>query len=167
MTTKYLADSLQEEAEKSISPQGEYLRQVSSQEILAPDGDAVEPSATVAELATSESNVNAVVRELQQVITMAKQKEATLISQVSELQTALSVERASVERSQKELDEAKQMILQLAESNSQLIAEKEGFKPARDSSKLIHHKKSHLLTQKLTNHPKASDDFAANAWLYD
>jgi len=133
MTTKHLADLLQEEARNLASAQVESLDQVNRQEITT----AEEP------------------------------KEVTLLNQVRDLQTALSLQKASSERSQQELEEAKQMILQLAQSNSQLIEENKGLKQAKDGSKLNNYKKSHLLSEKLTDKPKVSDDFAANTWLYD
>lgn len=167
MTTKHLADLLQEEARNLASAQVASINQVNSQEIPTAEEYTAKLSATVSELTTSQIGVEAIIKELEQVITQLEQKEVTLLNQVSDLQTGMSVQKASSERSQQELEEAKQMILQLAQSNSQLIEENKGLKQAKDGSKLNNYKKSHLLSEKLTDKPKASDDFAANTWLYD
>ena len=167
MTTKHLADLLQKEARNLASVQVESVNQVDSQEIPTAEESSAELSATVSELTISQTSVEGIVRELEQVITQLEQKEVTLLNQVNNLQTALAVQKASSERSQQELEEAKEMILQLAQSNSQLIAENKGLKQAKEGSKLNNYKKSHLLSEKLTDKPKASDDFTANTWLYD
>jgi len=168
MARKRLADLLQEEARNLTPDEAE----VSSPETMEETATEDISTATTTPLLDShqfelEATVKELQQELEQVITQAKQKEEILQQEIRNLQAALAVEKTSAERKQAELDEAKQVVLQLAESNSQLIEEINGLKQPREKSHYIVHKKSHRLPEKLTTQPNESDDFASNTWLYD
>ncbi len=82
------------------------------------------------------ADLETTVQQLKQQLEQAQQKEQTLEQQVKELQTAIAAKEQLTERLKKELYQAKQDIVKLAEINSALKAQVNG-------SKQIHTSKQH------------------------
>lgn len=183
MVRKRLADLLQEEAQKFTPPQGESVIEISAEVIAeASDSPTEEPPVQISE---STAALEATVNELRTTLEKAQKKETTLQKQITDLQSALSSQKAATENLTKELDETKKTALQLAESNSKLIEEINGFKqvkeivkkeivkapvttPVKEAYNSLNYKKSHRSPERLQEKPtQANDDFADNTWLYD
>jgi predicted RNase H-like nuclease (RuvC/YqgF family) len=177
MPKKNLSNLIQEETTKFTPLQGEPVIEVSAEAVLETqvptDNTPVIPINNQLELEAS-------IKELQKTVSTLKQKESTLIKQISDLQTAFSEKEALVERLTRELYETKQTALQLADSNSQLLEEikvlKQPTQPsypqmsqqASQISKSIQYKKSHRSVERLQEKPNQdSEDFSQNTWLYD
>ncbi|MEA5620175.1 hypothetical protein VB711_20335 [Cronbergia sp. UHCC 0137] len=187
MVEKRLTDLLQEESQKFTSIEGESTIDINAEAIT--EEDAPETSTQI--------NLELTVKELQQMIDKSQKQELDLQQQVSDLktafdksqkqeivlqqqvinlQTALFEQKPLAERLTKELEEAKQTILQLVEANSKLIAEINDLRrvkepeaqPVRAITKSINPKKSHRSPERLQERPtQSNENFADNTWLYD
>ncbi|MFO5438684.1 MAG: hypothetical protein ACLBM4_08460, partial [Dolichospermum sp.] len=120
----------------------------------------------------TQSDLEAIIKELQKTVDTLKQKESTLIEKISALQMVISEQKELTERLTEELYETKQTALQLADSNSQLLEEIKVFKqPSQQTSQIsksIQYKKSHRSIERLQEKPNQdSEDFSKNTWLYD
>ncbi|MFO5476371.1 MAG: hypothetical protein ACLBM2_21185, partial [Dolichospermum sp.] len=120
----------------------------------------------------TQSELEAIIKELQKTVDILKQKESTLIEKISALQMVISEKKELTERLTEELYETKQTALQLADSNSQLLEEIKVFKqPSPQTSQIsksIQYKKSHRSIERLQEKPNQdSEDFSKNTWLYD
>lgn len=177
MPKKNLSNLIQEDNTKFIPLQDEPVIEITAEAILETliqtTDTAILPINNHLELADS-------IKELQQIVSRLKQKESTLIKQISDLQIAVSEKEVLAERLIKELSETKQTALQLADSNSQLLEEIKILKqPSQQPhsqlsqqgsqiSKSIQYKKSHRSIERLQEKPNQdSADFSANTWLYD
>ena len=200
MVKKRLSDLLQEEAQKSSPPEGETTIEVTAIPIHSPVDEVEEaasnstesdPTLLVEETTAKRTNLTkveleATVKELTQTVEQVRQKEATLEQQIVELQSALSEQKEFALRLKKELKEAKQAAVYLAEANSKLTEdinslEKEKkintleqeknintLKPEPKIPKQTNYKKSY---QKLENlpqkQPQGSIDASPQTWLLD
>ncbi|MBS9383034.1 MAG: hypothetical protein HEQ24_01900 [Dolichospermum sp. BR01] len=177
MPKKNLSNLIQEEAQKFTPLPGEPVIEIAAEAVLETqiptDDTSILPNNNQLELEAS-------IKELQQTVATLKQKSSTLTQQISALQIAVSEKEALAERLTKELQETKQTALQLADSNSQLLAEIKVLKqPTQQShpqlsqqasqiSKSIQYKKSHRSIERLQEKPNQdSEDFSKNTWLYD
>ncbi|MEA5550230.1 hypothetical protein VB713_04405 [Anabaena cylindrica UHCC 0172] len=187
MAKKNLSDLLQEEAQKFTPQVGDTAIEVTAQKVEE------ENSSSLVEETTSNStspkrttptkaDLEVTIKELTATLEKANRKEVSLKEQISDFKTDLSAQKALAERLTTELHETKKTALQLAESNSQLIAEinelkkvkepaKETFiEPIKETSRSlsINPKKSHRSSERLQEMPNQSNDnFADNTWLYD
>jgi chromosome segregation ATPase len=171
MPKKNLTNLIQQEAQKFTPPTGEPVIEVTAQAVL-------ETQTTITDTPHSPNNkeLEAKIEELQQIVATSKQKEANLKNKIKDLQITVTEKEALVERLMLELQETKQTALQLADSNSQLLAEIKVFKQphpqpneqATQISKSIQYKKSHRSIERLQEKPtQDSEDFSKNTWLYD
>ncbi len=177
MPKKNLSNLIQEEAQKFTPLQGEPIIEIAAESVLevkTPINDI--PDSTH----NTQLELEASVKELQQIVFTLKQQESTLKQQISDLQIVVSEKEALAERLTKEVYETKQTALQLADSNSQLLEEIKVLKqpyqqsspqPSTQSSQIsksIQYKKSHRSIERLQEKPSQdSEDFSKNTWLYD
>ena len=133
----------------------------------------------------SKNDLEIAVQKLKQTLEEYQNKEKILHQQIVDLQSALYEKQVLTEKLTKELHEAKQTALQLAEANSQLIAEsnstvqvkhKNSPTPAKQEKSAIQVKekynpakyiKSRRIPEHLIERKKPDDNFAENTWLYD
>jgi chromosome segregation ATPase len=158
-----LTDLLQAEARTFTSTEGESVIDITANEVITED--------PASESDMVKTDLQVTVKELSEILEKAQKQESALYQQISDLQASLFTQKTVSERLQKELDEARQVVLQLAESNSQLLEEIKEFKQVKEISHLtrpMNHKKSHRTPERLQELPTGNnDDFATNTWLYD
>lgn len=173
MAKKNISNLTQEESKKFIPLQGEPIIEIIAEPVLEPQIQTPETPITTIK---TQSDLEAIIKELQKTVDTLKQKESTLIEKISALQMVISEKKALTERLTEELYETKQTALQLADSNSQLLEEIKVFKQpsqqpsqqASQISKSIQYKKSHRSIERLQEKPNQdSEDFSKNTWLYD
>jgi predicted ribosome quality control (RQC) complex YloA/Tae2 family protein len=177
MPQKNLSNLIQEEITKFTPLEGEPVIEVAAETVLETQ---ILTANTPISPTNNDLELEASIKELQQTVATLKQKESTLIKQISDLQIAAFENEALAERLTKELHETKQTALQLADSNSQLLEEIKIFKQpiqqthsqpsqqASQISKSIQYKKSHRSIERLQEKPSQdSEDFSKNTWLYD
>jgi hypothetical protein len=169
MAKKNISNLTQEESKKFIPLQGEPIIEIIAEPVLEPEIQTTETPITTIK---TQSDLEAIIKELQKTVDTLKQKESTLIEKISALQMVISEKKALAERLTEELYETKQTALQLADSNSQLLEEIKVFKqPSQQTSQIsksIQYKKSHRSIERLQEKPNQdSEDFSKNTWLYD
>lgn len=169
MAKKNISNLTQEESKKFIPLQGEPIIEIIAEPVLEPEIQTPETPITTIK---TQSDLEAIIKELQKTVDTLKQKESTLIEKISALQMVISEKKALAERLTEELYETKQTALQLADSNSQLLEEIKVFKqPSQQPSQIsksIQYKKSHRSIERLQEKPNQdSEDFSKNTWLYD
>lgn len=169
MAKKNISNLTQEESKKFIPLQGEPIIEIIAEPVLEPQIQTPETPITTIK---TQSELEAIIKELQKTVDTLKQKESTLIEKISALQMVISEKKALTERLTEELYETKQTALQLADSNSQLLEEIKVFKqPSQQTSQIsksIQYKKSHRSIERLQEKPNQdSEDFSKNTWLYD
>lgn len=169
MAKKNISNLTQEESKKFIPLQGEPIIEIIAEPVLEPQIQTPETPITTIK---TQSDLEAIIKELQKTVDTLKQKESTLIEKISALQMVISEKKALTERLTEELYETKQTALQLADSNSQLLEEIKVFKqPSQQTSQIsksIQYKKSHRSIERLQEKPNQdSEDFSKNTWLYD
>jgi hypothetical protein len=169
MAKKNISNLTQEESKKFIPLQGEPIIEIIAEPVLEPEIQTPETPITTIK---TQSDLEAIIKELQKTVDTLKQKESTLIEKISALQMVISEKKALTERLTEELYETKQTALQLADSNSQLLEEIKVFKqPSQQTSQIsksIQYKKSHRSIERLQEKPNQdSEDFSKNTWLYD
>jgi hypothetical protein len=169
MAKKNISNLTQEESKKFIPLQGEPIIEIIAEPVLEPEIQTPETPITTIK---TQSDLEAIIKELQKTVDTLKQKESTLIEKISALQMVISEKKALAERLTEELYETKQTALQLADSNSQLLEEIKVFKqPSQQTSQIsksIQYKKSHRSIERLQEKPNQdSEDFSKNTWLYD
>lgn len=165
MTKKNISNLTQEESKKFIPLQGEPIIEIIAEAVLEPQ---IQTPETPIPAIKNQSELEAIIKELQKTVDTLKQKECTLMQKISALQMVISEQKALAERLTEELYETKQTALQLADSNSQLLEEIKIFKQPSQISKSIQYKKSHRSIERLQEKPNQdSEDFSKNTWLYD
>lgn len=169
MAKKNISNLTQEESKKFIPLQGEPIIEIIAEPVLEPE---IQTPETPINTIKTQSDLEAIIKELQKTVDTLKQKESTLIEKISALQMVISEKKALTERLTEELYETKQTALQLADSNSQLLEEIKVFKqPSQQTSQIsksIQYKKSHRSIERLQEKPNQdSEDFSKNTWLYD
>ncbi|MBD2140076.1 hypothetical protein H6F39_01405 [Anabaena sp. FACHB-1250] len=169
MAKKNISNLTQEEGKKFIPLQGEPIIEIIAEPVLEPQIQTPETPIT---RINTQSELEAIIKELQKTVDTLKQKESTLIQKINALQMVISEKKALTERLTEELYETKQTALQLADSNSQLLEEIKVFKqPSQQTSQIsksIQYKKSHRSIERLQEKPNQdSEDFSKNTWLYD
>lgn len=169
MAKKNTSNLTQEESKKFIPLQGEPIIEIIAEPVLEPQIQTPETPITTIK---TQSELEAIIKELQKTVDILKQKESTLIEKISALQMVISEKKELTERLTEELYETKQTALQLADSNSQLLEEIKVFKqPSQQTSQIsksIQYKKSHRSIERLQEKPNQdSEDFSKNTWLYD
>ena len=177
MPKKNLSNLIQEENTKFIPLQGEPVIEITAEAVLE---TPIQTTDTAIVPIDNHLELEASIKELQQTVSRLKQKESTLIKQISDLQIAVSEKEVLAERLTKELSQTKQTALQLADSNSQLLeqikvlkqpSEQSSHQPSEQASQIaksIQYKKSHRSIERLQEKPNQdSEDFSANTWLYD
>jgi DNA repair exonuclease SbcCD ATPase subunit len=187
-TKKNLSDLLQEEAQKFTPQVGDTAIEVTAKTIVEDhsSSDEEETTSTPSKRTNpTKADLEVTIKELTATLEKAHKNEFALKEEISHLTTDLSAQTSLSERLTTELNETKKAALQLAESNSQLIAEIKELKQAtqvkenlpapiketvKDTSKSlsINPKKSHRSPARLQELPnQTNDDFANNTWLYD
>ncbi|MFM5889500.1 MAG: hypothetical protein ACKPFD_14030 [Dolichospermum sp.] len=169
MVKKNISNLTQEESKKFIPLQGEPIIEIIAEPVLEPQIQTPETPITTIK---TQSDLEAIIKELQKTVDTLKQKESILLEKINALQTVISEKKALTERLTEELYETKQTALQLADSNSQLLEEIKVFKqPSQQTSQIsksIQYKKSHRSIERLQEKPNQdSEDFSKNTWLYD
>ncbi|MCW9679588.1 hypothetical protein FJR41_001930 [Dolichospermum planctonicum UHCC 0167] len=169
MAKKNISDLTQEESKKFIPLQGEPIIEIIAEAVLETQ---IQTPETPIPAIKNQSELEAIIKELQKTVDTLKQKESTLMQKISALQMVISEQKALAERLTEELYETKQTALQLADSNSQLLEEIKIFKqPSQQTSQIsksIQYKKSHRSIERLQEKPNQdSEDFSKNTWLYD
>ncbi|MFM5901965.1 MAG: hypothetical protein ACKPKC_11385 [Dolichospermum sp.] len=169
MVKKNISNLTQEESKKFIPLQGEPIIEIIAEPVLEPQIQTPETPITTIK---TQSDLEAIIKELQKTVDTLKQKESILLEKINALQTVISEKKALTERLTEELYETKQTALQLADSNSQLLEEIKVFKqPSQQTSQIsksIQYKKSHISIERLQEKPNQdSEDFSKNTWLYD
>jgi predicted RNase H-like nuclease (RuvC/YqgF family) len=169
MAKKNISDLTQEESKKFIPLQGEPIIEIIAEAVLETQ---IQTPETPIPAIKNQSELEAIIKELQKTVDTLKQKESTLMQKISALQMVISEQKALAERLTEELYETKQTALQLADSNSQLLEEIKIFKqPSQQTSQISkssQYKKSHRSIERLQEKPNQdSEDFSKNTWLYD
>ncbi len=191
MVKKRLSDLLQEETQKSSPPEGETTMEVTTISVNSPvdkveevaSNPAEEDLTLVVEETTAKpteptkAELKVTVKELTQTVEQVNQNEASLDLQIVDLQSALSEQKELAIRLKKELKEAKDAAIYLAEANSKLpeqinilLPEKNVNTLKQEPKKLpqTSYKKSY---RKLENLPKTQPQGSVNAsnemWLLD
>ena len=169
MAKKNISDLTQEESKKFIPLQGEPIIEIIAEAVLETQ---IQTPETPIPAIKNQSELEAIIKELQKTVDTLKQKESTLMQKISALQMVISEKKELTERLTEELYETKQTALQLADSNSQLLEEIKIFKqPSQQTSQIsksIQYKKSHRSIERLQEKPNQdSEDFSKNTWLYD
>ncbi|MFM6200326.1 MAG: hypothetical protein ACKPE1_14505 [Dolichospermum sp.] len=169
MVKKNISNLTQEESKKFIPLQGEPIIEIIAEPVLEPQIQTPETPITTIK---TQSDLEAIIKELQKTVDTLKQKESILLEKINALQTVISEKKALTERLTEELYETKQTALQLADSNSQLLEEIKVFKQLSQQtsqiSKSIQYKKSHRSIDRLQEKPtQDNEDFSKNTWLYD
>lgn len=169
MVKKNISNLTQEESKKFIPLQGEPIIEIIAEPVLEPQIQTPETPITTIK---TQSDLEAIIKELQKTVDTLKQKESILLEKINALQTVISEKKALTERLTEELYETKQTALQLADSNSQLLEEIKVFKqPSQQTSQIsksIQYKKSHRSIDRLQEKPtQDNEDFSKNTWLYD
>jgi uncharacterized protein involved in exopolysaccharide biosynthesis len=184
MAKKDLSDLLQEEVQRFTPQVGETAIEVTAQEVVEQHSSTTEDSIPTANRRTTptKAHLEVTIKDLTTTLEKSQKKEVSLREQISDLKADLSTQNALVERLTTELHETKKTALQLAEYNSQLIAEIEVLKKPQEPVKeavrepvkqisqslSINPKKSYRSPERLQELPnQANDDFANNTWLYD
>ncbi|MDB9446025.1 hypothetical protein PN447_06775 [Anabaena sp. CS-542/02] len=184
MVKQNLSESLQQEAQKLILLENEAAVEVTAQEVTEQNVLATEQLLKPHDAAMSSSkDLETTVEKLKQTLEEYQNKEKTLQKQIVDLQSNLYEKQVLTERLTKELHEAKQTALQLAESNSQLIQQSKSHIPLKEDKSAIPkkesaiqvkekynpvgYKKSHRVPEQLLQRQKEGDNFADNTWLYD
>lgn len=184
MVKQNLSESLQQEAQKLILLENEAAVEVTAQEVTEQNVLATEQLLKPHDAAMSSSkDLETTVEKLKQTLEEYQNKEKTLQKQIVDLQSNLYEKQVLTERLTKELHEAKQTALQLAESNSQLIQQSKSHIPLKQDKSAIPkkesaiqvkekynpvgYKKSHRSPEHLPERQKQNDDFTDKTWLYD
>ncbi len=161
MVKKRLSDLLQEEAQKSSPPEGETTIEVTAIPVHSPVDEVQEAASNpaeedltlVVEEATAKrthptkAELEATVKELTQTVEEVRQKEATLEQQIDDLQSALSEQKELALRLKKELKEAKQAAVYLAEANSKLTEDINTLEQEKNINTLAQEKNINTLEQ--------------------
>ena len=138
------------------------------------------------------ADLEVTVQELQEKLEQAQHNEETLKQRVNDLQTAIAAKEELTERLKKELYQAKQDAVKLAEINSALTEQINGSKqkqqqqqqqkqksaiqPAKSNLRPASYRKSHIITEKrpIARSPKPSgpssqdsSDSSSQMWLLD
>lgn len=97
------------------------------------------------------------------------QNEASLNQQIVDLQSALSEQKELVERLKKELYEAKQAAVYLAETNSKLTEEISTLRQeTKKTQQIVTYRKTYQEPEYLPQtQPGESEDASAQMWLLD
>ena len=187
-TIKELTDILKQAHQKEATFQeqiGDLQSALSKQEGLTSELEKeLEETKKLADLEVT-------VQELQQKLEQAQQNETTLEQRVNDLQTAIAAKDELTERLKKELYQAKQDAVKLAEINSALTEEinnskqhkqqykqqqKSAIQPAQSNLRPESYRKSHLVrdTRPISRSPKPSgpssedsSDSSSQMWLLD
>ncbi|MDH6086588.1 hypothetical protein [Umezakia ovalisporum] len=192
MVRKYLSELIQEEAQKLITLANEAAIEVTSEEVTEQSFLATEELPSPSEKLTplqdamsSQKDLETTVQELKQTLEKSQNKEKVLHQQIVDLQSALDEKQLLIERLTKELHEAKQTALHLAEANSKLLEEsnspvqvksKNSPNPAKEEKSAIkvkekyspvNYRKSRRIPEHLIERKREDDNFAENTWLYD
>lgn len=192
MIKKHRAELVQEEGEKLTPMENQSVIEVKAEKLTE------ETIVTTEELRqpkpkqtpeqdniTSKNDLEITIQQLKQTLEEYHNKEKILHQQIVDLQSALYEKQVLTEKLTKELHEAKQTALQLAEANSKLIAEsnstvqvkqKNSPTPAKEEKSAIqvkekyspvNYRKSRRIPEHLIERKKPDDNFAENTWLYD
>ncbi|QSJ18587.1 hypothetical protein JYQ62_07400 [Nostoc sp. UHCC 0702] len=188
MAKKSISDLLQEEAQKLTPTVEESAIEVDAVEIAEQDDSATPTPEANSTRRTNptKADLEVTIKELKETLEQSQKKEKTLQQKITNLQSALSEQQAAAERLTKDLSEAKNTVLQLADANSQLIEENNSLKQEKENKAAVKekenkssiqvkekynpvgYKKSHRISEKLPESPKdTNDDFSSNTWLYD
>ncbi|TVP64284.1 MAG: hypothetical protein EA343_05625 [Nodularia sp. (in: Bacteria)] len=192
MVKQHLSDFLQEEAQKLIPLENQSVIEVKAEKVTEDNALTSDKLPTLTHKATplkdnmsTNNNLEITVQELKQNLEESQDKQKSLQKQIVDLQSVLYEKQVLIERLTKELHEAKQDALHLAEANSKLIEESKSPIPVKENKPAIPeksnnsaiqvkekynpvgYKKSHQVPEYLLERQKEDDDFAANTWLYD
>lgn len=193
MAKKSISDLLQEEAQKLTPTVEESAIEVEAVEIAEQETSADDETATLTPEPNSTRRTNptkadleVTIKELKETLEQSHKKEKKFQQKITDLQSTLSEQQAVAERLTKELNEAKNTVLQLADANSKLIEENNSLKQEKENQAAVKeketkssiqvrekynpvgYKKSHRISEKLPEYPKeTNDDFSSNTWLYD
>ena len=192
MVKKHLSELLQEETQKLIPLENQSAIEVKAEKVaekddLTPDKLPTQtPEKKQLQDAMSTNNIlETTIQELNQTVKQSQDKEKSLQQQIVDLQSVLYEKQVLIERLTKELHEAKQDALHLAESNSKLIEESKAPTTVKNNQPAIPeeksksaiqvkekynpvgYKKSHQVPEYLLERQKEDDNFADNTWLYD
>ncbi|WP_353929773.1 hypothetical protein WJM97_15870 [Okeanomitos corallinicola TIOX110] len=188
MAKKRLTDLLQEETQKFTPSPVEPAIDVTAEKVIESDvsqDEEVTAKTTSTDSSTpTKSDLEFTIEDLQATLEQHQNQEVDLQQEISELKTALSEQKTLAERLAKELYETKKTALQLAESNSQLIAEMKDIKnkpvpeptkeiakpPVKESSKSIiinPHKSYRPAPRVVIKSNTSNDEFKDKTWLFD
>ena len=192
MVKKYPAELVQEDGEKLTPMENQSVIEVKAEKVTEETVIRTEelrqpkPKQTPEQdIITSKNDLEIAVQKLKQTLEEYQNQEKILQQQIVDLQSVLYEKQVLTEKLTKELHEAKQTALQLAEANSQLIAEsnstvqvkqKNSPTPAKEEKSAIQVKekynpakyiKSRRIPEHLIERKKPDDNFAENTWLYD
>ncbi|MDB9373329.1 hypothetical protein [Nodularia sphaerocarpa] len=192
MVKQHLSDLLQKEAQKLIPLENQSVIEVKAEKVTEENALTTEKLPTLTPKSTpfqdtmsTNNSLETTVKELKQSLEQSQDKEKALQKQIVDLQSILYEKQVLTERLTKELHEAKQDALHLAEANSKLIEESHSAIPVKQNKPAIPekskesaiqvkekynpvgYKKSHQVPEYLLERQKEGDNFADNTWLYD
>lgn len=192
MVNKHLSDLLQDETQKLIPLENQSVIEVKAEKVTEDNALTTEKLPTLTSKPTpakdtmsTNNNLEITIQELKQSLEESQDKAKAFQKQIVDLQSILYEKQVLTERLTKELHEAKQDALHLAEANSKLIEESKAPIPAKENKPAIPeksnnsaiqvkekynpvgYKKSHQVPEYLLERQKEDDNFADNTWLYD
>lgn len=119
MVKKRLNDLIREEANKSLDTEDQAVSQV-PEELLEPEADL--PMAvdfTARRTSPTKADLEIIVKELKAALQASETENSSLQQQIATSQSDLQDQKTLVEKLKVELEQTKQVILKLSESNSQ------------------------------------------------
>lgn len=192
MVKKHLSDLREEETQKLIPLENQSVIEVKSEKVTEENTLTTDKLPTLShkqtplkEAMSTNNNLETTIQELTQNLEESQDKGKSLQKQIVDLQSILYEKQVLIERLTKELHEAKQDALHLAESNSKLIEESKAPTTVKNNQPAIPeeksksaiqvkekynpvgYRKSHQVPEYLLERQKEDDNFADNTWLYD
>ncbi|MEA5512996.1 hypothetical protein [Nodularia sp. UHCC 0506] len=192
MVNKHLSDLLEEETQKLIPLENQSVIEVKAEKVTEENALTTDKLPTLThkqtplkEAMSTNNNLETTIQELKQSLEESQDQGTSLQKQIVDLQSVLYEKQVLIERLTKELHEAKQDALHLAESNSKLIEESKAPATVKNNQPAIPekvsqsaiqvkekynpvgYKKSHQVPEYLLERQKEDDNFADNTWLYD
>jgi chromosome segregation ATPase len=164
VTATPVSSTSEEETEKNVNLEIEEAGSKSVQEESMPDDESTSARRTYA----TKAELEVTVKELREALEQANQTEASLQQKIADLQSTLAEHTELIDRLKKELQEAKQAAVHLAEANAKLMEEHKTATPERSNPKPVVAKNPYLPAPNLPVRPSDEQIQTPNQmWLLD
>ena len=154
MVRKRLEDLVREEAQKSLKPENEAATAEQTIELEAtvvPETDNDQSLSGAKRATPTKADLETTLKELKAALQAAEEDNSSWQQQTATLQSDLQEQKTLVEKLQVELNQAKQLILKLTESNSP-PPQKENPQPSPKENKSIKPQNLSLRTKTIPYH---------------